>query len=59
MTLEWDWAEGLGMGSFTPGPMFNEQDGFLGQTGVGGMFANQGGPGPRGQGQNQGHGHGQ
>lgn len=22
MTLEWDWAEGLGLGSFTPGPMF-------------------------------------
>ncbi|KAF2211512.1 hypothetical protein CERZMDRAFT_43217 [Cercospora zeae-maydis SCOH1-5] len=21
MTLEWDWAEGLGLGSFTPGPM--------------------------------------
>lgn len=20
MTLEWDWAEGLGLGSFTPGP---------------------------------------
>ena len=31
MTLEWDWAEGLGLGSFTPGPgMF---DGFEG-TGV-------------------------
>ncbi|WPG98486.1 Hypothetical protein R9X50_00127700 [Acrodontium crateriforme] len=23
MTLEWDWAEGLGLGSFTPGPMMN------------------------------------
>jgi hypothetical protein len=23
MTLEWDWAEGLGLGSFTPGPMFD------------------------------------
>ncbi|KAK0336900.1 hypothetical protein LTR59_006100 [Friedmanniomyces endolithicus] len=22
MTLEWDWAEGLGLGSFTPGSMF-------------------------------------
>lgn len=64
MTLEWDWAEGLGMGSFTPGPMFNEQDGYLGQTGVGGMFANgqgQGGMGLHGQGQGQGgngQGHG-
>ena len=52
MTLEWDWAEGLGMGSFTPGPMFNnEQDGYLGDTGVGGMFANghgAGGMGPMG-----------
>lgn len=41
MTLEWDWAEGLGMGSFTPGPFFNDQDGYLAQTGVGpggGMF---------------------
>jgi hypothetical protein len=57
MTLEWDWAEGLGMGSFTPGPMYNEQDGYLGQTGVGGMFANghgAGGMGPMG-GQGQGH----
>ena len=59
MTLEWDWAEGLGMGSFTPGPMFNDQDGYLGQTGVGGMFANGHGPGPGGMGplggQGQGH----
>jgi hypothetical protein len=23
MTLEWDWAEGLGLGSFTPGPLFD------------------------------------
>lgn len=23
MTLEWDWAEGLGLGSFTPGPLGN------------------------------------
>lgn len=23
MTLEWDWAEGLGLGSFAPGPMFD------------------------------------
>jgi hypothetical protein len=32
MTLEWDWAEGLGLGSFTPGPMFDGygQDGMLG-----------------------------
>lgn len=61
MTLEWDWAEGLGMGSFTPGPMFNEQDGYLGQTGVGGMFANgqgQGGMGMNGPGQGQGNGQG-
>jgi hypothetical protein len=59
MTLEWDWAEGLGMGSFTPGPMYNDQDGYLGQTGVGGMFANGHGPGGMGpmggQGQGQGH----
>lgn len=33
MTLEWDWAEGLGLGSFTPGPMF---DGYsLGEVGGG------------------------
>lgn len=38
MTLEWDWAEGLGLGSFTPGPMFEGyaldagvQDGMGGQ----------------------------
>lgn len=24
MTLEWDWAEGLGLGSFTPGPMLGD-----------------------------------
>jgi hypothetical protein len=55
MTLEWDWAEGLGMGSFTPGPMFNDQDNFLGQQpGVGNMFAQgQGVPGPHGPGQGQ------
>ena len=23
MTLEWDWAEGLGLGGFTPGPIFD------------------------------------
>lgn len=54
MTLEWDWAEGLGMGSFTPGPLFNDQDSFLGQTGVGGMFAgphDHGGPPNNNQGQ--------
>jgi hypothetical protein len=57
MTLEWDWAEGLGMGSFTPGPMFNDQEGFLGQSGVGGMFAQgQGVPGPHGPSQGQPHG---
>jgi hypothetical protein len=58
MTLEWDWAEGLGMGSFTPGPMFNDQENFLGQQpGVGGMFAQgQGVPGPHGPGQGQPHG---
>jgi hypothetical protein len=55
MTLEWDWAEGLGMGSFTPGPMFNEQDGYLQQPGVSGMFANGQGQGAMGQG--NGHGH--
>lgn len=34
MTLEWDWAEGLGLGSFTPGPLF---DGYaLGGDGGGG-----------------------
>lgn len=64
MTLEWDWAEGLGMGSFTPGPMFNEQDGYLGQTGVASMFADHQGQGVfgphagQGQGQN-GPGNGQ
>jgi hypothetical protein len=58
MTLEWDWAEGLGMGSFTPGPMFNEQDGYLGQTGVGGMFANTQGQGGMGPHPGQGNGHG-
>ena len=29
MTLEWDWAEGLGLGSFTPGPMFDGAGGGL------------------------------
>lgn len=35
MTLEWDWAEGLGLGSFTPGPMFDP--GFMdgGMDGIG------------------------
>ena len=28
MTLEWDWAEGLGLGSFTPGPMFDGTEGY-------------------------------
>lgn len=32
MTLEWDWAEGLGLGSFTPGPMFDMHGG---QQGMG------------------------
>ncbi|OQO03186.1 hypothetical protein B0A48_11441 [Cryoendolithus antarcticus] len=37
MTLEWDWAEGLGLGSFTPGAMFGVQDGYMGQQpGTGG-----------------------
>ncbi|KAK5125457.1 hypothetical protein LTR85_000566 [Meristemomyces frigidus] len=27
MTLEWDWAEGLGLGSFTPGPLMGGFDG--------------------------------
>ncbi|KAK5703812.1 hypothetical protein LTR97_002825 [Elasticomyces elasticus] len=27
MTLEWDWAEGLGLGSFTPGAMFEGNGG--------------------------------
>lgn len=36
MTLEWDWAEGLGLGSFTPGPMFDPQSG--------GFDSQQGGP---------------
>ncbi|KAK5708531.1 hypothetical protein LTR17_020617 [Elasticomyces elasticus] len=31
MTLEWDWAEGLGLGSFTPGAMFeNNGGGYMG-----------------------------
>ena len=43
MTLEWDWAEGLGLGSFTPGPvgaMFDGgggANGFMGQDGSGGQ----------------------
>ncbi|KAK4552529.1 hypothetical protein LTR86_010373 [Recurvomyces mirabilis] len=32
MTLEWDWAEGLGLGSFTPGPMF-DNGGYMGMGG--------------------------
>lgn len=32
MTLEWDWAEGLGIGSFTPGGMF-DGGGFMGDLG--------------------------
>lgn len=37
MTLEWDWAEGLSLGSFTPGPMyeFGGTDGMLGNGGGG------------------------
>ncbi|KAK3723532.1 hypothetical protein LTR37_001784 [Vermiconidia calcicola] len=30
MTLEWDWAEGLGLGSFTPGPGWDGMDGLMG-----------------------------
>ncbi|KAK5109175.1 hypothetical protein LTR62_007260 [Meristemomyces frigidus] len=30
MTLEWDWAEGLGLGSFTPGPGMFDAGGYLG-----------------------------
>ena len=39
MTLEWDWAEGLGLGSFTPGPMFDEYG-----LGGSGMDVGQGQP---------------
>lgn len=39
MTLEWDWAEGLGLGSFTPGGMW---DGFGGGSGGGGMMGEGG-----------------
>ncbi|KAK5173728.1 uncharacterized protein LTR77_002409 [Saxophila tyrrhenica] len=39
MTLEWDWAEGLGLGSFTPGGMF---EGFMGEgMGDGGGMGGQ------------------
>jgi len=38
MTLEWDWAEGLGLGSFTPGPIFDPQQ----QQQPGGGFTNGG-----------------
>lgn len=41
MTLEWDWAEGLGLGSFTPGPttLFDGfgPDGGMGMGGGAGM----------------------
>ncbi|KAK5136365.1 hypothetical protein LTR08_003491 [Meristemomyces frigidus] len=33
MTLEWDWAEGLGLGSFTPGGLFGGEGGFGGFEG--------------------------
>ena len=39
MTLEWDWAEGLGLGSFTPGPMFDEYG--LGTVGMEGQPPHQ------------------
>lgn len=35
MTLEWDWAEGLGLGSFTPGPGWDGVEGY-GLGGLGG-----------------------
>jgi hypothetical protein len=47
MTLEWDWAEGLGLGSFTPGPMFDGSNPYQ-------EFAGQGMP-DLSEGQNQGH----
>jgi hypothetical protein len=34
MTLEWDWAEGLGLGSFTPGPLFDYGFGDAGTDGI-------------------------
>ena len=43
MTLEWDWAEGLGLGSFTPGPMFDDAYGLggLAQDNIGGQHMQQ------------------
>lgn len=35
MTLEWDWAEGLGLGSFTPGPYMDGLYGLSGLEGTG------------------------
>ena len=43
MTLEWDWAEGLGLGSFTPGPLFDAGYGLDGDATMGGQMAGQGG----------------
>lgn len=44
MTLEWDWAEGLGLGSFTPGPMF---DYGFGDGAVDGLDAQMAGHNPQ------------
>ncbi|GAB7357999.1 hypothetical protein MBLNU230_g0165t1 [Neophaeotheca triangularis] len=33
MTLEWDWAEGLGMGSLTPQPFLDANGGFMDSNG--------------------------
>lgn len=46
MTLEWDWAEGLGLGSFTPGPVWEGVDGYgLGGVGTGMGTGGDGGGG--------------
>jgi hypothetical protein len=42
MTLEWDWAEGLGLGSFTPGPMFDYGFGDGGTDGLDAQIPGQG-----------------
>ena len=42
MTLEWDWAEGLGLGSFTPGPMFDYGFGDGGTDGLDAQMPGQG-----------------
>ena len=42
MTLEWDWAEGLGLGSFTPGPMFDGYGMGDGSDGLGDQLQGQG-----------------